>query len=783
MQDGEGHVGFRARRWWHCALAVASGLFLWQVWRYRGALIDDAYISLRYGRHWAEGLGLVFNVGERVEGYTNFLWVILGGLLHRTPVSPVLGLRLISLGATLVLVASSLRLLRRIEVQPGAAPRAPWLDVPVAALLIVLASDAALAYYATTVMESMLFASLLMAAVVCLLQERGWLGETSPGGHRRSVWLFVLLALTRPEGVLLFVMAHSLLWLLAGAWHPSAGAWHQNEKGAEPGVEDNPAGAWHLSEGRDGAVREDNSAGAWHLLRPSLTDGFVFAGVYGLYFVWRWSFYGELFPNTYYAKVTGGPEQWHNGFLALAGWATSHPLWVLVLLLVPAVLWHRRRTRDARTVAFLWSLSVLWLTYVVSIGGDFMPFFRFFLPLLAPLAVLTVWLWRWTPWPRTVKSRSLWLGLGVVVQLLAGSFNEEALRAYVAHRTTVVGLEVGRFLANQQRPDELVATNTVGSLPYQSGLPTLDMLGLTDKAIARHPIYVVSPRWAGHRRGWGDYVLRRRPRVVLWYNSAGAADPHYLGDHQLADDPFFRFFYQARVETLPLEGSDGTEARFPGKPFGGEDGTPLWLPELGSQIEVSRVLGWPWTSARPAAIRLHYFERRLDRDAMWEWTDEGDLNLFLRRLVEHWRRQAPQAGDGDPAARQQVEGLCRRALVAIEQQDRETAKELLRRAVAENGRARSPMPFQYITNLAFLEGQLFLAIHSQQEALRLEPGNALYAANLKSLLEQPFADYRAAVTSAATLSSAATRSSAVSAGGASGEVAGTPKQPTSKQSR
>ena len=39
-------------------------------------LTDDAFISFRYARNLLEGHGLVFNPGERVEGYTNFLWVL-----------------------------------------------------------------------------------------------------------------------------------------------------------------------------------------------------------------------------------------------------------------------------------------------------------------------------------------------------------------------------------------------------------------------------------------------------------------------------------------------------------------------------------------------------------------------------------------------------------------------------------------------------------------------------------------------------------------------------------
>ena len=35
---------------------------------------DDAFISFRYARNIADGLGPVFNPGERVEGASNPLW-------------------------------------------------------------------------------------------------------------------------------------------------------------------------------------------------------------------------------------------------------------------------------------------------------------------------------------------------------------------------------------------------------------------------------------------------------------------------------------------------------------------------------------------------------------------------------------------------------------------------------------------------------------------------------------------------------------------------------------
>ncbi len=45
---------------------------------------DDAWISFRYARHLAEGHGLRFNLGEQapVEGYSNFLWVVVAAAVH-----------------------------------------------------------------------------------------------------------------------------------------------------------------------------------------------------------------------------------------------------------------------------------------------------------------------------------------------------------------------------------------------------------------------------------------------------------------------------------------------------------------------------------------------------------------------------------------------------------------------------------------------------------------------------------------------------------------------------
>lgn len=59
------------------AVPFITLIYALQLWLFSGFYVDDAYISFRYARQWAAGNGLVYNIGERVEGYSNFLWILL----------------------------------------------------------------------------------------------------------------------------------------------------------------------------------------------------------------------------------------------------------------------------------------------------------------------------------------------------------------------------------------------------------------------------------------------------------------------------------------------------------------------------------------------------------------------------------------------------------------------------------------------------------------------------------------------------------------------------------
>src|SRR5256714_11236242 len=103
------------RRYWPVLVATAV---LVPHALYFDFVSDDAYISFRYARNLAEHGQLVFNLGERVEGYTNFLWTVLLAGLYKLGLAPESTSRVLGTAfgaATFVTCAYLSRAIRRGE--------------------------------------------------------------------------------------------------------------------------------------------------------------------------------------------------------------------------------------------------------------------------------------------------------------------------------------------------------------------------------------------------------------------------------------------------------------------------------------------------------------------------------------------------------------------------------------------------------------------------------------------------------------------------------------------
>lgn len=447
---------------------VALGLLAWS----RRFVQDDAFISFRYARNLVEGNGLVFNPGERIEGYTNFLWTLLmaAGLRLQIPIvswSQLLGLACFC-GSLAITFLFARRLLGSSR----------WALLAV----VMVGLNFTFNVYATGGLETSLQAvSVLLAAYqVQLAVDRERIRVLDLGLY--SLVAAVALLTRLDSAVLLLAPAGTLAWRLFRS--PPAGG------SASP---------------RLGPVAA--------LVMPA---GLIL----GSWFLWKLSYYGALFPLTFEVKTAGELRPTlQQGVRFLVEFARSYWLLPQALLVVA----FSRSLLKVPGLQALLVTCVLWIAYVVRIGGDFMEF-RLMVPLLPfwSLCVLAV---------PALGMRRRWLatttaGL-IVASALAGSWHHQTTFKYVAGIESVKGLSrhlttqrwerVGEVLGEAFRGHEndvTIAVTAAGAIPYHSKLRTVDMLGLSDPVIARQGIpFKTQP---GHERTASfRYLLWRRVNLVI----------------------------------------------------------------------------------------------------------------------------------------------------------------------------------------------------------------------------------------------------------------------------
>jgi hypothetical protein len=171
-------------------------------------ICDDAFITLRYIDNFERGLGLVYNQGERVEGYTHFLWLILLAAAHRT------GIDILDLGRYLPIVfhAGTLALLTLWSFRRSGSAA----FFPLAAAGVALNPDVQI--WASSGLETAAFTTCVTGTVLAAAMSR-----LRPGA---VATLAALATLFRPEGLLVSAAAAAIIaWRQPGALARFTAAW------------------------------------------------------------------------------------------------------------------------------------------------------------------------------------------------------------------------------------------------------------------------------------------------------------------------------------------------------------------------------------------------------------------------------------------------------------------------------------------------------------------------------------------------------------------------------
>jgi len=490
-------------------LIAIAGAFLclasWLVANALGAgLVDDSFIFLRYADNFASGNGPVFNPGERVEGYSSPLWMVLLTIVTACGADPVTRAGALSgiLGFSLPLIILVALGMRQIDHFIAALVAAAF-----------LATHPSNAFWSWTGMDSALFAVLGLLTLVLVLRP----SRPSPRSAALAGLAFSLSALARPEA-LAFLPVY-LFYLIAT----------------------DPEAPRHRL----------------RILAGFLAPTVLVAGS----FVMRRIYYGAWLPNTYYAKadvdrmvLVANGAAYLLSFLA----ANIFPIILFAALLTLALV--RGETSRAPWL-LLAALVFAAIATTVSLGGDHFPLHRFLLPSLAFIAFgLARGLGELTRWfPKLTGFRAAVLALVVLAALGYSNFRLLQRSAADTHAQVMMAerwSEVGRWFHANAAPESTMASIVVGAIPYYSGLDCIDLLGLTDATVSREGA-VYREGAVGHQRYHTDSVLARRPTYIV-FNQSGLYDEpnpkiglrHAFALWDILQDPRTSNLYDLRTVTM-----------------------------------------------------------------------------------------------------------------------------------------------------------------------------------------------------------------------------------------
>lgn len=456
-------------------------------------LFDDPMISMTYARNLVEGYGLNWaRWGEPVEGFTHPLWLLLMIPVNALPIALrdrsllIQILSLLTLGGTVVAV-------RRLVLDHFSSEGARhWLPAAV-----LTAFYYPLAYWTLMGMETGLQALLSILAVHLSLSAV----HTGRDRHL-ALWLVCTAAFLLRMDMLLLVVAVQLYLLLGGGLRP-------------PGR------------------------------RSWLAGLAVFCGVSLAYGLFRWFYFHDLLPNTYYLKLTGVPltVRLLRGLSVFTAFLHDHLSVLLPVGLGVGVLMPRNRRLILPAAVF-----ALYCAYNVWVGGDSWEdvkvganrFFAFVMPLLFVLfnAVLNEALAAWrkdsagSPAQRFAAAAATALALLLLNGLwLSSRADENWQELTVTGRPPVVERHervIGLLQSFQRvvRPGAVVASAWAGIPAYFTDYRMVDILGFNDRVVARMaPVAELNEEnyWfyrPGHVK-WNEQRLLREQRPDAFFQIWG----------------------------------------------------------------------------------------------------------------------------------------------------------------------------------------------------------------------------------------------------------------------
>jgi hypothetical protein len=517
----------QGKSFWRISAALILGIGLYQAIRLRW-VSDDAFITFRYVQNFVAGHGIVYNAGEYVEGYTHFLWLLVLSAVKIIGFDPVEASKWLGIlcyaGILSLFIPISKKELQRTEESSKKN-----FSFPLAAALLALNYD--MNVWASGGLETALYTLFLSLAFFT------WFYTDLPERKKilASGSILLLATLTRPDGALFIATAVFLL--------------------AIKGIKEKRS-------------FNENAKRIGFFILPSVIIGIP-------YLLWKYSYYGDIFPTPYYAKSASG-TYFEQGFYYILLFfriyisAAAGLVIVAVSFILNKGKFSRMRAssqadqRGSPIAAASIFIAVYLLLYVTRVGGDFM-FARFLIPVLPLLyfiieavidrfppqlakyrMLICIVLLGATPADRAFRERILF-HYDAATKTLASNWDGDdggTVRgiaderwAYTHTRFTVgaepVGsldtyVNIGKLLAPifEGLPVKVVIMGGQNSIAYYADFANcIDIYGLTDSYIAHLPI-TKRGRIGHEKEAPSEYLLKRG--VNLQFFGLTGKPPEYF---------------------------------------------------------------------------------------------------------------------------------------------------------------------------------------------------------------------------------------------------------------
>jgi arabinofuranosyltransferase len=438
---------------------------------------EDAAMLMRYAQHLAQGYGIVWNIGEHpVDGATDFLFMVVSAAfikLGLTVGQSVRGIGYVSHLLTVLIVYWTNRRVHNANI----------IFSFLSALYLAVGTGLSyVAAYFGTPLFALAAATSWTLSLLLIKQENP------------RYWLIIAFALSglvtgliRPEGVILAFLMLLAVVLLRGF---------------------------------------KNS------ISIIVIFGLVFLFLGGLYFLWRWDYFGFPLPNPFYKKGEGGLH-WDS-----FGNSLLNTLRLCLPFAIIALLGFRSRETTRQTLAYL--IPVLGFACAFVLISDEMNYGARFQYALLPI-VLMSWIplvrgigksfGRDTTWLDQLPLRERSVYFLVFIALSASviyyswyqncfltSYQQTCARPYERDGR----YDMGKLLAEYRGKGYRIATTEAGLVPYYSGWDAIDTWGLNDQFIAHNGGLTV------------EYLDKYKPHIIMFHDYYSPLVPPKLTDANLA---------------------------------------------------------------------------------------------------------------------------------------------------------------------------------------------------------------------------------------------------------